>query len=97
MRSRPAPGPLLTKVLIPITSPFELMSGPPEFPGFIAASVWMRSSLLSENPKLLISRCRLLTIPNVTVFSKPYGVPRAIAQSPTSRSSEFQVAQNWNK
>jgi hypothetical protein len=31
------------------------MSGPPEFPGFIAASVWIRSSLLSENPKLLIS------------------------------------------
>ena len=38
-KPKPAPGPLLTNVLIPITSPFELMSGPPEFPGFIAASV----------------------------------------------------------
>ena len=38
-KPRPAPGPLLTNVLIPITSPFELISGPPEFPGLIAASV----------------------------------------------------------
>ena len=35
----PAPGPDLTKVFIPITSPFELINGPPELPGFIAASV----------------------------------------------------------
>ena len=51
-KPKPAPGPLLTKVFIPITSPFELISGPPEFPGFIAASVCIRSSLLSENPRL---------------------------------------------
>ena len=38
-KPKPAPGPLLTNVLIPITSPLEFMSGPPEFPGFIAASV----------------------------------------------------------
>ena len=70
-KPKPAPGPLLTNVFIPITSPLEFMSGPPEFPGFIAASVCIRSSLLSENPKLLISLCRLLTIPKVTVFSRP--------------------------
>ena len=70
-KPKPAPGPLLTNVFIPITSPLEFMSGPPELPGFIAASVWIRSSLLSENPKLLISLCRLLTIPKVTVFSRP--------------------------
>ena len=35
----PAPGPLRTKVFIPITSPLELISGPPELPGLIAASV----------------------------------------------------------
>ena len=38
-KPRPAPGPLLTNVLIPITSPLDIISGPPEFPGFIAASV----------------------------------------------------------
>ena len=43
------PYPALTPVglamalVIPITSPRELTSGPPEFPGLIAASVWMRS------------------------------------------------------
>ena len=36
---KPAPGPLLTNVLIPITSPLELTKGPPELPGLIAASV----------------------------------------------------------
>jgi len=30
-------------VLIPITAPLILTSGPPEFPGLIAASVWIRS------------------------------------------------------
>jgi len=44
-KPKPAPGPLLTNVFIPITSPLEFMSGPPEFPGFIAASVCIRSSL----------------------------------------------------
>ena len=36
---KPAPGPDLIKVLIPITSPLLFKSGPPEFPGLIAASV----------------------------------------------------------
>jgi len=38
-KPKPAPGPLLTNVFIPITSPLAFISGPPEFPGFIAASV----------------------------------------------------------
>ena len=29
--------------LIPITSPFIVMSGPPELPGLICASVWIAS------------------------------------------------------
>ena len=36
---RPAPGPDLTKVFIPTTSPFEFINGPAELPGLIAASV----------------------------------------------------------
>ncbi|MNY57773.1 hypothetical protein D3C86_1940330 [compost metagenome] len=31
-------------VLMPMTSPFMLKSGPPELPGLIAASVWMKLS-----------------------------------------------------
>ena len=31
-------------VLIPTISPFLLISGPPEFPGLIEASVWMKLS-----------------------------------------------------
>jgi len=67
----PAPGPERTRVLIPITSPPALISGPPELPGLMAASVWIRSSRLSAKPRLLMSRWRLLTIPSVTVRSRP--------------------------
>ena len=31
-------------VLMPISSPLELISAPPELPGLIEASVWMKSS-----------------------------------------------------
>ncbi len=36
--------PWMIAVLIPTTSPFRLKRGPPEFPGLIDASVWMKSS-----------------------------------------------------
>src|ERR1035437_4291409 len=35
----------MTAVLTPMTSPRELTSGPPELPGFNAASVWITSSI----------------------------------------------------
>ncbi len=31
-------------VFMPITSPSRFTNGPPEFPGLMAASVWMKSS-----------------------------------------------------
>ena len=34
-------------VMIPITSPLALSSGPPELPGLIAASVWIRLKAFS--------------------------------------------------
>ena len=80
---KPAPGPDLIKVLIPITSPLLFRSGPPEFPGLIAASVWINSSFLSYIPNWVTFLFRLLMIPSVTVFSSPNGFPTAIAQSPT--------------
>ena len=36
----------MTAVLTPITSPRELASGPPELPGFSAASVWIMLSII---------------------------------------------------
>src|SRR5262245_49808478 len=61
-----------------------LSSGPPELPGLMAASVWMkslkvRSSLRSERP-------RALTTPVVTVCERPKGLPIAITVSPIIRS-----------
>jgi len=42
---KPIPAPLDTMaVLMPITRPSMLRSGPPEFPGLIEASVWMKAS-----------------------------------------------------
>ena len=42
----PTPGSAIA-VLIPITCPLTSTSGPPEFPGLIAASVWMASTSVS--------------------------------------------------
>ncbi len=43
--AKPMPWPAATMaVLIPITSPYMLSSGPPELPGLMEASVWMKSS-----------------------------------------------------
>ena len=36
-------------MLIPMTSPRMLTSGPPELPGLIAASVWMKSVMAGES------------------------------------------------
>ena len=69
-------------VLMPITSPSRLTSGPPLLPGLMAASVWMKSSR-SVMPR---PRPLALTMPAVTVPSRPKGWPRASTQSPTSTS-----------
>ena len=43
--AKPMPWPVATMaVLIPITSPRRFTSGPPELPGLIDASVWMKFS-----------------------------------------------------
>ena len=62
--------------LTPMTSPAVFSSGPPELPGFSAASVWM--TLEIEKPSgALISRCSADTTPVVSVRSRPYGLPIA--------------------
>ena len=64
---------------MPITSPFRLNSGPPELPGLIATSVWMKGTKFSWGS----DRPLALTMPAVTEFSKPKGEPMASTQSPT--------------
>jgi hypothetical protein len=72
----------MTAVLTPITSPRELTSGPPELPGFKAASVWIRLSI-SRPVAARSERPSELTTPAVTDAWKPYGLPMAIAIWPT--------------
>ena len=78
---------LTIAVFIPITSPREFSSGPPELPGLIAASVWMIPLII--RPFLALSdRSRLLTIPEVSVRSRPNGLPSARIFWPTSTCEE---------
>ena len=57
-------------VFTPITCPATLTSGPPEFPGFTAASVWMKSKPGAATRRGAPLR---LTIPRDTVCSRPKG------------------------
>lgn len=45
---------VLVAVLIPITSPAALTSGPPELPALMAASVWIMSVRFSEEDRSLL-------------------------------------------
>jgi hypothetical protein len=56
--------------LIPITLPPASISGPPELPGLMAASVWMTSEIVKPFGAL-ICRCSAEMIPDVTVRSRP--------------------------
>ena len=76
-------------VLSPMTSPLRFTSGPPELPGLMEASVWMKFSYVamptSERPVALMT-------PTVTVWSSPKGFPMAMAHSPTRSASELPSA-----
>ncbi len=67
-------------LLMPTTSPAMLMSGPPELPGLMAASVWMKSKPGAATVRGAPLR---LTIPNETECSSPKGCPSASTNSPT--------------
>src|SRR5574337_66539 len=73
-------------VLIPIRLPFTSTSAPPELPGLIAASVWMKFSKVLM-PRWL--RPSALTMPPVTVWPTPNGLPIASTWSPTCSASEL--------
>src|SRR6516164_9858228 len=66
-------------VLMPTNRPWVSTSAPPELPGLIAASVWMKSSSISPE----VARFFALTMPEVTVCPTPNGFPMARTTSPT--------------
>ncbi len=74
-KHRPCAPPIIA-VLMPTTSPDPATSGPPELPGFKAASVWITSSM-SRPPRARSERPSAETTPAVTVDSKPSGSPMA--------------------
>jgi hypothetical protein len=73
--------PRMIAVFTPITSPCESTRGPPELPGFSDASVWITLGISRPVPERML-RPSALTIPAVTVCSKPSGLPIAIAICP---------------
>src|SRR5256714_285721 len=79
---------LSIELLMPITCPAELTSGPPELPGLIAASVWIspeRFAPFEADPPWF----RFETIPSVSEPDKPKGEPIAYTVSPIWTPSEF--------
>ena len=65
-----------------------LISAPPELPGLIAASVWMKKPK-SEMP--ICERASAETMPLVVVWPTPNGLPMASTRSPTSSASELPI------
>jgi len=68
---------------MPTSSPRALTRAPPEFPGLMAASVWMELS--TALPPVV--RALALTMPAVTVLVRLKGLPMASTHSPSLRSS----------
>ena len=64
------PEPVAICELMPITRPSASISGPPELPGLIAASVWITSEIVKPFGAL-IWRWSAEMIPEVTVRSSP--------------------------
>ena len=79
----------ISAVLIPTTSPLRFKRGPPELPGLMAASVWMRLWSIGR-PGCSMVRPSALTTPTVTVGppSIQSGLPIATTVSPTASVDE---------
>ena len=72
-----------------MTAPVESTSGPPEFPGLIAASVCraLINEFSDSDSPAVTARFFALIIPRVTVPVRPRGEPIAITESPTATFS----------
>ena len=66
-------------------------SGPPELPGLIEASVWMKSVKVRPASFDGTERPKAETTPVVTVPLRPNGLPTAITVSPMSRSEDVPI------
>ncbi len=77
----------MIRVFIPMTWPRVFSSGPPEFPGLMAASVWIMSTPVPCWPRVRL-RPLAETTPTLRLFEKLKGLPMAMTQSPTSAASE---------
>ena len=76
---------LAMAVLMPMTSPWRLTSGPPLLPGLMAASVCRKSwKRIFVSPSGRSRRPLALMIPNVTEWLRPKGLPTASTKSPIS-------------
>ena len=75
---------------MPTTSPSKLNNGPPELPGFIATSVWMKGTYVESEP-LGILLPFALTMPEVTENLNWKGDPIATTHSPTLRLLDFPI------
>ena len=78
--------PVKIAVVMPITSPRRLSSGPPELPGLTAASVCRTRC---SRPSTGNGRDVALITPTVTVWDSANGFPIATAQSPGLTASEL--------
>ena len=81
-----------------MTAPAPSSSGPPELPGLMAASVWMAlmNEASSDVPSPAVTgRSTALTMPDVTVPSRPSGAPIAMAVSPDVDVRTSRPARPW--
>lgn len=67
---------LYIAVLMPISRPAESSKGPPEFPGLMAALVWIRCWTVTPFSSVS-ERSSAETMPLVNVQSRPKGLPIA--------------------
>ncbi|CAM9913238.1 unnamed protein product [Heterosigma akashiwo] len=91
-----APDGVRMAVFMPTSAPSLSRRAPPEFPGLMAASVWMQL-LIGRRLGLTTSRPSPDTIPRVREWSSPKGFPIANTDWPTCRSAELpsRIALNW--
>ena len=83
-------------VVIPITSPCISSSGPPELPGFIAASVWITFGIENEPPLGGVNNLPVwLIIPDVMEPVSPKGLPIAATSSPIRSLDESPSCRGW--
>ena len=80
-------------VLMPMTSPRVDTSGPPEFPGFNAASVWITSSI-SRPPTERNERPSALTTPAVTAVDD---LQRVLTDEQVGKPAPVTVLRDWQR